>query len=140
MEVINNVNYDVWIHDITGVNVYIVDWYDLIEERIGKIKRMDIVDEEWIEGQKAKALRVKFEYLYNNTYNEDMRIRINLKKCGKFYYNTWIHGNQYEHSLPIYIANEGTYDFEEEGEKPDVVKYVIGHRNIYYTKNTKIQK
>ena len=68
-----------------------------------------------------------------------MRIRIDLKGCGKFCFTRKIYGKEYEHSLPIYIARKGCYDFEEEGEKPDVVKRVIGHRTIYYTKNTKIE-
>jgi hypothetical protein len=139
MEFISNFNYDLWIHDVSGSHIYDIEWYDLIEERIGKIKRLDFVEEEWIEGQKQKALRVKFDYMYNNTYNEHMLIRIDLKGCGKFCFTRKIYGKEYEDSLPIYIARKGSYDFDEEGEKPGVVKRIIGYRTIYYTKNTKIE-
>ena len=139
MEFISNVNYDLWIHDVSGSHIYDIEWYDLIEERIGKIKRLDFVEEEWIQGQIQKALHVTFDYWYNNTYNEHMLIRMDLKSCGRFCFTRTIYGKKYEHSLPIYIPRKGTYDFEEEGEKPGVVKRVIGHRTIYYTKNTKIE-
>lgn len=141
MEAVNNVNYDLWIQNITNIVLFKFTWYDLFEERIGKIERMDFVETEWFEGKITKSIRVKFVYWYDNDYNKNMLDEIKSKNSGTFRYPLWIYGRECEGSVSVFISIN--YVFEEECEY--VVKspgyYVVNEKRtnyIYDVKNTKI--
>jgi hypothetical protein len=129
-----NCNYNIRIADVKNMEISHTKLYDLFDTTIGKVSRMDFVEEEWVKGIKNVAVFVKFDYWYENDYTVGLDNTFASSVSAKLCYYTHPVGNV---DFYYVIYRNKKYDFPE-NENVKKCKFSGEGRNIYYTKNTSI--